>query len=334
VTTRNNGPVLIEIDEGAIPVNPSAAPVVPESDVKPPQGQAMQTLALLAGKRPSRLWRVFRAAIVAFVGLLVAVWAWDFFFSLLGRNIWLGRGAMVVAGVLIASALGLALREWVSFVRLGRIEKLRAKVAEAASRDDLALTRQVLADITRFYRGRDDLSWAIENLNQLQDDVLDADGLLQAGEREVMAPLDAAARREIEVSARQVATITAIVPLALFDVLGVLGANLRMVRRIAEIYGGRTGSFGSWRLLRAVLLHLVATGAVAVGDDLIGSLAGGGLVSKVSRRFGEGVVNGALTARVGIAALEVCRPMPFAALDRPKVTGLVKNALTGVFAGR
>jgi putative membrane protein len=43
------------------------------------------------------------------------------------------------------------------------------------------------------------------------------------------------------------------------------------------------------------------------------------------------VVNGALTARVGVAALEVCRPLPFVAAQRPSVTGLVRRALTGLF---
>ncbi len=120
-------------------------------------------------------------------------------------------------------------------------------------------------------------------------------------------------------------------PLALADVVTALTANIRMIRRIAEIYGGRAGTLGSWRLTRTVLTHLVATGAVAVGDDLIGSVAGGGMLSKVSRRFGEGVINGALTARVGIAAIEVCRPLPFARLKRPAVTSLVQRALTGLF---
>ena len=82
------------------------------------------------------------------------------------------------------------------------------------------------------------------------------------------------------------------------------------------------------------MTHLVATGAVAIGDDLIGSLAGGGVLSKLSRRFGEGVVNGALTARVGIAAIEVCRPLPFVAASRPSVTGIVRQALTGLFGQR
>ena len=334
MSSKPKGPVLIEIPEDASATDPSSAPMVSDVKAPPPEGQAMQTLAVLAAKRPSRLWRTFLAAIVVLLGIGLSVWAWDFFYALLGRNIWLGRGVLVILGVVVASALLLTLREWVAYARLGKVEKLRAKVAEATSRNDLAQSRRILTDLQRFYKGRADLSWAFQNLEQIENDVFDADGLLQTAEREMMTPLDAAARREIEASARQVALITAVVPLPLIDVLSVLAANMRMVRRIAEIYGGRAGSFGSWRLLRTVLVHLVATGAVAAGDDLIGSLAGGGLVSKVSGRFGEGVVNGTLTARVGIAALEVCRPMPFAALDRPKVTGLVKNALAGLFAAR
>ena len=105
-----------------------------------------------------------------------------------------------------------------------------------------------------------------------------------------------------------------------------------MIRTIAEIYGGRSGTLGNWRLTRSVFAHLVATGAVAVGDDLIGSVAGGGVLAKVSRRFGEGVINGALTARVGVAAMEVCRPLPFSDGRRPSVTALVRRALTGLFS--
>jgi putative membrane protein len=55
------------------------------------------------------------------------------------------------------------------------------------------------------------------------------------------------------------------------------------------------------------------------------------VVAKLSRRFGEGVVNGALTARVGVAAIEVCRPLPFVAAPRPRVAALIGRALTGLF---
>ena len=155
--------------------------------------------------------------------------------------------------------------------------------------------------------------------------------MLALTERALFAPLDAAARREIEAASRTVAAATALIPLAFVDVLAALSQNVRMVRRIAEIYGAHAGFFGSWRLLRMVAAHLLATGAVAVGDDLIGSVAGGHVLARVSRRFGEGVVNGALTARVGIAAMDVCRPLPFAALPRPKVSNVIGRALTGLF---
>ena len=206
------------------------------------------------------------------------------------------------------------------------------RAAEAALvASDLGAARQVVDRLQRLYAGRDDLAWGRGRLAERQADVFDADALFALAENELLAPLDRAARAEIEAAARQVATVTAIVPLALADLAMALTANLRMIRRIAELYGGRAGTLGSWRLTRSVLTHLVATGAVAVGDDLIGSVAGGGVLSKVSRRFGEGVVNGALTARVGVAAMEVCRPLPFRAQRRPTVTGLVKRALTGLF---
>ena len=45
-------------------------------------------------------------------------------------------------------------------------------------------------------------------------------------------------------------------------------------------------------------------------------------------------MNGALTARVGVAAMEVCRPLPFTKATKPSVTALVKQALTGLFGSK
>ena len=79
--------------------------------------------------------------------------------------------------------------------------------------------------------------------------MLDADAMLELTERALFAPLDAQARREIEAASRTVAGATALIPLALVDVLAALSQNVRMVRRIAEVYGAHAGFFGSWRLL-------------------------------------------------------------------------------------
>lgn len=314
-------PFVIEMEEA---VDPSLAPAVPEAL---PEGRAMQAAVRIgAGRKRSALGRFAGWAFGALFSFVLSVAAWEFVTGLLAANTLLGMVALVLVGLAVLAALLLALREAAGFARLARLDGLRGRVAEAAT---LAEARGAVGALRSLYRGRGDLGWALARLEEREGDVLDADALVRLAEVEVMGPLDAAARAEVEAAARQVATVTALVPLALADVAMALVANLRMVRRIAEIYGGRAGTLGSMKLMRRVFGHLVATGAVALTDDLIGSVAGGGVLAKLSRRFGEGVVNGALTARVGIAAMEVCRPMPFAALPRPGVTETVGRALAG-----
>lgn len=325
----SKGPVLIELDE-APKVTPSEAPPVAGPDL-PADPAAMQTVARLAARPRSRLSRWFWSLTGATLVFVLSVAAWDFAAGLLTRNPVLGGIATGLMAVFVLVLLAIAIRESAAFARLRRVDSLHRAAEAALVASDLGAARQVVDRLQRLYAGRDDLAWGRGRLAERQADVFDADALFALAENELLAPLDRAARAEIEAAARQVATVTAIVPLALADLAMALTANLRMIRRIAELYGGRAGTLGSWRLTRSVLTHLVATGAVAVGDDLIGSVAGGGVLSKVSRRFGEGVVNGALTARVGVAAMEVCRPLPFRAQRRPTVTGLVKRALTGLF---
>ena len=327
MTDTRRGPILIDLDNQDA-AKPATAPAVPDATA---QHAAMQHVATFAARKPSRLVRWFWSLLLAFLGFVVSLAAYDYIAGLLARSPMLGFVALVLLSFFCLVLAIIALRELAAFARLRRLDGVHSAAVDALAQNDLAQARGVVTKLNRLYALRDDTAWGRARLAEQSDDVLDADGLLGLAETTLLVPLDAAAMREVEAAARQVATVTAIVPLALADVFTALTANLRMIRRIAEVYGGRSGVIGSWRLTRTVLTHLVATGAVAVGDDLIGSIAGGGVLSKISRRFGEGVVNGALTARVGVAAIEVCRPLPFVVATRPSVTALVRRALTGLF---
>ncbi|WP_299667370.1 YcjF family protein [uncultured Ruegeria sp.] len=324
------GPVLIDLEDDMPAADVSTAPPVP--DIGPRQGQAMQAAVRFAARKPSVLARWFWGLAVAVVGAVVSVAAWDFAVSLLERAPVLGSIVTGLIGALLLVVLVIGLRELAAISRLSRVDGLRRAADTALVDEDLSQARTVTNRLITFYKGREETGWGRDRLSERMGEQFDAATLLTLAENELLAPLDAAASREVEAAARQVATVTALVPLALADVATALASSLRMIRRIAEIYGGRAGFLGSWRLTRAVFVHLVATGAVAVGDDLLEPILGGSVLSKLSRRFGEGLVNGALTARVGVAAMEVCRPLPFSKRHKPSTRGMIKRALSGLFS--
>ncbi len=324
-TETLNGPILIDLD-GEEAARPDMVDPVPDGT------GATVVAAAPTGRRSWPVLRWFLALAVTLVGFAISVATWDFTTAMIARNVYLGYGVAVLVGICVVLMIWLVLREWRGYMRLARLDALRSDVDAALAGGTLVDAQHATHRVALLYRGRDDVAWGLSRYDERAGDAVDAEGLIALAETELVAPLDQQALREVEAAARQVATVTAIVPMALADVFVALFANVRMIRAIAEVYGGRSGTLGSWRLLRGVTAHLVATGAVAVSDDLIGTIAGGGVLTKVSRRFGEGVINGALTARVGIAAMDVCRPMPYVQVEKPGVTHVIKRSLTGLFS--
>ena len=319
-------PVVLDASALSPAPSPHEAPPVPE-----PETAAMQRATKAVAKRRSWLSTLFWGAVFALLGMAVSLAAWDLVSALMARNIWLGRAALGLTAIVVFVLVVIILRETVGFARLRRLDALREEVVTSRSGTDRGMALKTIGNFERLYQGRPELRWARTAVKEQQNDILDPDALIDMAEQNLMAPLDAMARQEVELASRRVAAATALVPLALVDVLVALSSNISMIRRIADIYGGRAGFLGSWRLLKGVAGHLVATGAVAIGDDMIGSMLGGGALSKISRRFGEGVINGTLTARIGVAAMETCRPMPFTALKRPAASSIVKSALLRLF---
>ncbi len=325
----SKGPVLIELDEAAKAPSVAAAPPVPDAETLP-KPNAMHGVAAFAARRPSRLLRWFWGLGMAILSATLTLAAWNFVTARIVANPIIGWSFAALFAAFVCVLLIILIKELAALSRLRRIDHLRHEANDAWEQGSLEKARRVTKNLVRLYAARDDTKWSRDRFAELQADQLDAEGLLSLADQELLASLDKAAAQEVEAAARQVATVTALVPMALVDVLAALTANIRMIRRIAEIYGGRAGTLGSWRLMRAVMGHLVATGAVAVGDEMLEPILGGTLLGKLSRRFGEGLVNGALTARVGVAALDVCRPLPYVASERPRARTLIKGALGGL----
>lgn len=235
----------------------------------------------------------------------------------LERQDWIGWTAFVLLVGMGISAAGLILREVVGLFRLRRLGRLRADSEIALRENDLAAERQIVRRMTEPLGARPELKWALARLEEHEREVHDPGDLFRLADRDVLQVLDGEARRIVAGAARRIATVSAISPTALITIAWVLVENLRLLRRLATLYGGRPGFLATARLARLVMTHVIATGGMALTDDLLGQFLGQDLLRRLSRRLGESIFNAALTARVGAAAIEVIRPLPY--LEAPRI---------------
>jgi putative membrane protein len=324
--TQENGPLLVELT-GSTKETEQASPY--ETDPIPDVG-GVPANAMVNEARGARFFGYVLSAVFGILGLFVSIWLWDFTTALFQRHVVLGWIALTLVSVLGVAFVIWVIKELRAIMRLRRLDQLQKRAQSALSLSSMDEARAVTAALEALYKGRAELDWGRANLKEALADQFEPEAVLALAERDLLLRLDKQAAAAIELAARRVATLTTMVPLPWLDVLGAFFINLRLLRQLGEIYGGRSGFWGSWRLMRAVFAHLVATGMIAVGDDTLGSLIGGGLLAKLSRRFGEGLVNGILTARVGLAAQEVCRPLPYIHASRPSVSGTVRRAIGGL----
>lgn len=238
--------------------------------------------------------------------------------ELFARAPWLGWMAGVVAALAVLALMAICLREVLGLLRERRIAHLRHEAARVLAEDDAEGARRLADALVAFHAKRPSTARGREEVTRLSETILEAQDRLVIVERALLTEVDRAARQAVAETARRVSVVTAVSPRALLDIAFVVYAAIRLLRRIAGIYGGRPGFLGGLRLARAAIDHLAVTGGVAMGDDMIQQLVGHGLAARLSTRLGEGVVNGAMTARFGLAAIAVCRPMPFIGARAPR----------------
>jgi putative membrane protein len=264
--------------------------------------------------------------------LLVTMWAGlavtqlieDFF----ARSPVLGWAALAIAGVAGLAALVIIAREIWALARLRRIEHIQVDAAHAINADDAAAARRATEQLMSLYAPRADAQLGLKELKQYDGDILDGRDRMKLVERHLISWRDGEAHRIIAHAARRITLLTTVAPTPALDILFVAAQNLRMMRELATLYGGRPSALATVRLARMVVSHLAVTGGIALSDNLIQHMVGKGLLGRLSARFGEGAVNGILTARVGLAARDVCRPIPQEASAKETLGSLMKELVS------
>lgn len=323
-TSGRRKPAAFRLDDPNVIVSDrdefsSGAPVA-----QPDQPGALPILAEISPPRKGIPWGVmFWSALTGLVLLAMGLSATQLIEDLFGHNRNLGYLGIALAALAGVSLTAVGLREALGLVRLAAIEKLHRRATVTLVSDDRDEARAIATELLRIEKDNPRLARGRAIVNDHLADIIDGAYLVRLAERELLTPLDQEARRLIWQAAQRVSIVTAISPRAVLDMLFVLGTAIRLIRQLARLYGGRPGALGMITLLRHTVAHLAVTGGMAASDSLVQQVLGHGLAAKISTRLGEGVVNGLLTARLGLAAVDVVRPLPFAALPRPALADLV-----------
>ncbi|WHO71234.1 YcjF family protein [Rhizobium sp. BT03] len=270
-------------------------------------------------RRRTSFGKIAAGAFGILLSLGIGLWTDSLVRDLFTRADWLGYAALAVLAVGLLAVLALVIREASGMMRLAAVQAIKAEAEAAMVETRPAKARAVVARLTTLLSANPETSKGRATLKATEGEVIDPPHLIALAERELLAPLDRKARALIVNASKRVSIVTAVSPRAVVDLLYVLYESVRLIRAMAELYGGRPGTLGMFRLLRDVLAHLAVTGSIAVGDSLVQQVLGHGLASKLSARLGEGVINGLMTARIGIAAMDLCRPLAFHALKRPGI---------------
>ena len=332
--TRHRKPAAFRLDDPDVVVAPATAETPPHirgsAVLVTPAPEAALPAAPDRPLRPRRkfpLTTLFWSGLGGLVALAIGLWGTEVVEGLFGRAEWLGVLGAACGTLAVIGLVGIITRETLGLARLKNIEQLQVRAQAVLESDDRAEARAIVRDLIAFERREPRLARARTALAMHLDEIIDGADLIRLAERELMGPLDEAARRSVAAAAKRVSVVTAISPRALIDMLFVLTSAVLLVRRLADLYGGRPGLLGLIRLFRHVIAHLAVTGGMAAGDSLIQQMLGHGIAAKLSARLGEGVLNGLLTARLGLAAIEVARPLPFTALPRPALSDLAPDLI-------
>ncbi|PVZ84822.1 TIGR01620 family protein [Serratia sp. S1B] len=272
--------------------------------------------AVLKPKRS--LWRKMVNAGLLLFGISVIAQGGQWLYAAWVEQDWIALGGGAAGGLIVFAGIGALVVEWRRLYRLRQRAQERDEARELLHSHGLGKGRQFceqLAQQAQLPSGHPALQRWQASLHETQND------------REVVAlyaklvqpVLDSQARREISRSAAESALMIAVSPLALVDMAFIAWRNIRLINRIAALYGIELGYFSRIRLLKLVLLNIAFAGASELVQEVGMDWMSQDIVARLSARAAQGIGAGLLTARLGIKAMELCRPLPWLDGDKPKL---------------
>lgn len=288
--------------------------IVNEDDwVSDEQNHIVEDITLIESKSRSWLWR----SIGLVFTVLVGIEATQFFVNGFSQSPFIASLYALLLGGL-SMVCGRAIWRELSGLRQFKYQQSLKQQATDIMNDEgnidaeglcNQITHRLPCDLAEF----DDSAWKKLNLAQYSDVEV-----LQLYSRNVLSQVDQKALKEIAKFSSESVVLVALSPIAIIDMLLMLWRNLRLVNKISLLYGLKLSYWSRVKLLKQVIVNMAYAGASELVADLGADLLGAELLGKLSARMAQGLGAGMLTARLGLKAMHLCRPIAFTD-DVPKL---------------
>ncbi|WP_075181862.1 YcjF family protein [Pantoea sp. 1.19] len=274
--------------------------------------------AVEAALRPRRsVWQRLALAGVTLFGVSVVAQGAQWLHQAWLARDWIALGGGAAGALVVSAGVGALAGEWRRLRRLRQRADSRDAARELLSSHGLGQGQAFCEQLAR-QAGLDNGHPAMQRWRAaLHDSQNDREVVTLYGQL-VQPVLDAQARRAISRSAAESALMVAVSPLALVDMAFIAWRNVRLVNQIARLYGMELGYFSRIRLLRLVLFNMAFAGASELVSEVGLDWVSQDIAARLSARAAQGVGAGLLTARLGIKAMALCRPLPWLD-DKPRL---------------
>ncbi|XPF94150.1 YcjF family protein [Colwellia sp. RE-S-Sl-9] len=280
--------------------------VFENTDWLPETQELVENNEVIEKSKPRWLWRI---AFVLFIGLLSYELV-EFFISGFENSPIVASLYGVLLFIMSIIFGTTAYREISSLRQLSRQDNVRAQIQSILEDNHKYDARQLCEKISEQLPC--DISMGEEKTWEqiIQPEYTDIE-VINLYSKEILSSVDQKALDEVAKFSTESVVLIAISPVAIIDMMLMFWRNLRMIDKVAGLYGLKLGYWSRIRLIKHVFINMAYAGASEIIADFGADLLGADLLGKLSGRMAQGLGAGMLTARLGIKTISLCRPIPF-----------------------
>ena len=258
--------------------------------------------------------------------LIICIASWEIYrvvMSTLDQHWLVATGFISLMMIVITLGLRLLVNYFRKSDNQTALNKIRHHADRMKQGQDFGQSSLFIEELKLYYSEKPQAVYLQRSLDTLPD-YSNGREVIDHLERSFLKPLDQEALRRVSNFSAQTGVVVTISPWASLDMALALWRSLKLIDEVAQVYGIRPSLSNRYRLLKLVLHQLAFVGGSEILiDQLLEEMGGVTLLGLASARAAQGLGAGIYTAKIGLAAIKVSRPVKENTNSEPTLKSLL-----------